>query len=197
MATVETLSTALEGADENGAGTARFLAGAARFVGKGDGRRAFVFSHHSDASDNRPRGFSAIMGNADAVNHLFARNGLVTVKADKFRDGAKGSEWANFKLKTVPCGVGSSVTVEYPSKSGQPQPPRECPKDLRKVWKALDAAGAGEGLSVEDLDDVLKAQVQQKNIKSDTLRQRKKRRHDKLLEAGLLTERDGRFYLAY
>ncbi|MEE8623006.1 MAG: hypothetical protein V3T27_03860, partial [Alphaproteobacteria bacterium] len=89
-------------------------------------RRAFVFSHHSDASDNRPRGFTAIMGNADGVNHILARNGLVTVKADKFRDGVKGTAWANFKLRAVPCGEGSSVTVEDPPKSEEPQPPKEC-----------------------------------------------------------------------
>ncbi|MEE8559551.1 MAG: hypothetical protein V3S88_02450 [Alphaproteobacteria bacterium] len=143
-------------------------------------RRAFVFSHHSDASDNRPRGFTAIMSNADGVNHIFARNGLVTVKADKFRDGVKGTAWANFKLRAVPCGEGSSVTVEDPPKSEEPQPPKDCPKELRKVWKALDAAGAVEGLSVEDLDDVLRAQMYEKDATSDALRQQKKRLHDRL-----------------
>ncbi len=104
-------------------------------------RRAFVFSHHSDASDNRPRGFTAIMGNADGVNHIFARNGLVTVKADKFRDGVKGTAWANFKLRAVPCGEDSSVTVEDPPKSEEPQPPKECRRNCARSgrrWPRLE-----------------------------------------------------------
>ncbi len=191
---VETLSTALNGADENGQGTARFLARANRFVGAGD-RRSFLFTHHPDGQNTKPRGFTAIKGNSDLVLKAHGRpDGTVTVTADKFRMGVKGTVFATFRV--VSTENGSTVTVEPVQKREQPAPPKELEKGAeRNAWLALEAAGASDGLDEDEVTEILARVVGDKNAKPSTRRMRRKRLRDDLAAKGVIKERDGRIYL--
>jgi hypothetical protein len=201
---LETLSTALDGGDENGTGTQRFISGATRFAkaGKAAGNpRTFVFTHHGDA---KPRGHSSILGNTDRVLRMVARsNGVVSVFVPtganaKDRFGPQGREFARFKLKTrkLESGRTTVMVVPPPSEERAATAPESCPEDLRAAWQALDKAGASEGIDDGDFNAVLQELVADKKASAEAIRKRRTRLRDQLLAAGVVVEREGVFRLA-
>jgi AAA domain len=201
---LETLSTALDGADENGTGTQRFIAGATRFVRQAGHPRTFIFTHHGDA---KPRGHSSILGNTDRVLRMVARsNGVVSVfvptgAAAKDRFGSQAREFARFKIKERKLERGVTTVVVAPVAEGKAPdeeagPPASCPEPLRPAWLALDREGAAEGLDDADLNAVLQKLVSDKTASAEAIRKRRTRLREQLLAAGVVVEHGGVFRLA-
>lgn len=65
----------------------------------------------------------------------------------------------------------------------------------RPLVSLLDDAGAADGLTEDELRDVLNGYYRKPGVKTDTVRQRRNRAKSALLKAGVLDNRDGVYYL--
>ncbi len=65
----------------------------------------------------------------------------------------------------------------------------------RPLVSLLDDAGAADGLMEDELRDVLNSHYLMPDVKTDTVRQRRIRAKKALIEAGVLDNRDGVYYL--
>jgi hypothetical protein len=166
---IESLSAVLVGADENGAGTAGFLAEAAAAIRRTPDL-SIIFTHHSNEK-GLPRGHGSIMGNCEAVAQVAASGEARTVVTMKSKLHRTGALVAQFRLeieaeggaprpvyegdvdplladwvKRRPVATGPSVWTTAPAAvppldEEDAGYPTGLPEHLRPLWRELVARG--------------------------------------------------------
>ena len=150
---IEGLSAVLVGADENGTGTAGFLAEATAEIKRTPGL-SVVFTHHAN-DKGLPRGHGSISGNCEAVVQLAVSGDTRTVVMMKSKRHASGTVVETFGLEVDPATRVPRVVSRYTAagrRAGVPSavPPLDeedagypdgLPEHLRPLWRELAARG--------------------------------------------------------
>ena len=97
--TIETLNRSLDGSESNDKDMAAYLRAAVRLAETF--QCAVIVIHHCGHTENRPRGHSSLIGNADAIIEVKEDNeGRTCTEVEDMRDGPKGA-MTNSRLTVI------------------------------------------------------------------------------------------------
>lgn len=153
---IDTLHTAIEGADENSSKDMGLVLGAVRRV-KEDLGCAVILVHHTNKAGNGERGSSALRGAMDAMIEVSADSGKHSMNCAKLKDG-EGWKPQTFDLVTM----GESVRVWWDEPTKDETGDKRKSETAREILGLLDSVN-GKSLTAKQISDASEHKPQQVN----------------------------------